>query len=438
MTGRWQDSWTFRIVDQDSGASVSGVPVAVLDEGGRSAGVWVSDVDGTVRIPKHDRPRLRLRVGLHNDEVIELDARSLPDEPVPIVAPRGEEVAQPLPSHPIAVPEHGAGHLLRFARIGVLRQDADVTETAAADRARFVAPADDPGVIRYGVVFEIEQVWQSLGSRAGDLLYSVSLGPGEEVKVAVQDGRWRKKPDARERPLQIVAKMVAARLVGDGLDVTPLEPFVVPDLAGAAMDTVRFLDHRTVRATEALRHRPLGVTPLESERPGGATVRSVRNMRPDGVLTYHFIEPVVRAQHAPRRRAHLPLHRARRVLPGGGAHAAPAASDPGAVPAAEYRDPRRGTPFRARAAAGAARPRLPARHRAGARGGRAAGSYRAAAVRAHHGASSLLLRPAHRRGGPPPTLLCAPPTAPRRGPGAERRDRERGGGPGGELRRVPV
>ena len=292
MTGRWQDSWTFRIVDQDSGASVSGVPVAVLDEGGRSAGVWVSDVDGTVRIPKHDRPRLRLRVGLHNDEVIELDARSLPDEPVPIVAPRGEEVAQPLPSHPIAVPEHGAGHLLRFARIGVLRQDADVTETAAADRARFVAPADDPGVIRYGVVFEIEQVWQSLGSRAGDLLYSVSLGPGEEVKVAVQDGRWRKKPDARERPLQIVAKMVAARLVGDGLDVTPLEPFVVPDLAGAAMDTVRFLDHRTVRATEALRHRPLGVTPLESERPGGATVRSVRNMRPDGVLTYHFIEPV--------------------------------------------------------------------------------------------------------------------------------------------------
>src|SRR2546425_1125071 len=188
MTGRWQDSWTFRIVDQDSGASVSAVPV------------------------------------------------------------------------------HGAGHLLRFARIGVLRQDADVTETAAADRARFVAPADDPGVIRYGVVFEIEQVWQSLGSRAGDLLYSVSLGPGEEVKVAVQDGRWRKKPDARERPLQIVAKMVAARLVGDGLDVTPLEPFVVPDLAGAAMDTVRFLDHRTVRATEALRHRPLGVTPLEIGR----------------------------------------------------------------------------------------------------------------------------------------------------------------------------
>jgi len=299
MTGRWQDSWTFRIVDQDTGASVSGVPVALLDDGGRSAGVWVSDVDGTVRIPKHDRPRLRLRVGLHNDDVIELDARTLPDEPVPIVAPHtGNEVAAepslPPPSRLSAAPApfSDGGHVLRFARIGVLRPDADVTETAAADRARFVAVAADPSVIRYGVVFEVEQVWQSLGSRAGDLLYSVSLGPGEEVKVAVQDGRWRKKPDARERPLQIVAKMVAARLVGDGLDVTPLEPFVVPDLAAAAVDTVRFLDHRTVRASEALRHRPLGVTQLEADKPAGATVRTVRNMRSDGVLTYHFIEPV--------------------------------------------------------------------------------------------------------------------------------------------------
>src|SRR5712692_9349684 len=274
MTGRWQDSWTFRIVDQDTGASVSGVPVALLDDGGRSAGVWVSDVDGTVRIPKHDRPRLRLRVGLHNDDVIELDARTLPDEPVPIVAPHAAAAAAaepslPPPSHVSAAPApfSDGGHLLRFARIGVLRPDADVTETAAADRARFVAVA-------------------------ADLLYSVSLGPGEEVKVAVQDGRWRKKPDARERPLQIVAKMVAARLVGDGLDVTPLEPFIVPDLAAAAADTVRYLDLRTVRAGEALRNRPLGVTQLEADKPAGATVRTVRNMRSDGVLTYHFIEPV--------------------------------------------------------------------------------------------------------------------------------------------------
>src|SRR5207245_10800246 len=56
--------------------------------------------------------------------------------------------------------------------------------------------------------------------------------------------------------------------------------------------TVRVLDDRTVRAGEALRHRPLGVTQLEADKPAGATVRTVRNMRSDGVLTYHFIEPV--------------------------------------------------------------------------------------------------------------------------------------------------
>src|SRR6266849_1061993 len=278
MTGRWQDSWTFRIVDQDTGASVSGVPVALLDDGGRSAGVWVSDVDGTVRIPKHDRPRLRLRVGLHNDDVIELDARTLPDEPVPIVAPHtGSEAAAepslPPPSHVSAAPAplSDGGHLLRFARIGVLRPDADVTETAAADRARFVAVAADPSVIRYGVVFEVEQVWQSLGSRAGDLLYSVSLGPGEEVKVAVQDGRWRKKPDARERPLQIVAKMVAARQLADSMDAMPLDPCVASDLESVAGDTVRLLAERTTRAGEALRRRPLGVTEVAGEAPEGAS-----------------------------------------------------------------------------------------------------------------------------------------------------------------------
>jgi hypothetical protein len=259
----------------------------------------MSDVDGMVRIPKHDRPRLRLRVGLRNDDVIELDARSLPDDPVPIAAPwggGGTEGAGAVdrgnaPSPP-PLPHDQPGHVLRFARIGVLPQDADVTETAAADRARFVAPAADPGVIRYGVVLEVEQIWQSLGPRAGDLLYSVSVGPGEEVKVAVQDGRWRRKPDMRERPLQIVAKMVGARLVGDGIDVVPLEPFVVPDLATAAADTVRFLGHRTVRAGEALRQRPLGVTELEGEKSAGASVRTVRNLRAEGVLTYHFVEPI--------------------------------------------------------------------------------------------------------------------------------------------------
>ena len=80
----WQDSWTFRIVDQDTGAAVPGVPVSVLESGGGAGGYWVSDGDGLVRIPKHDQPRLRLRVGLRNEEAIEFDARSLPDDAIPL------------------------------------------------------------------------------------------------------------------------------------------------------------------------------------------------------------------------------------------------------------------------------------------------------------------------------------------------------------------
>src|SRR5882672_3222860 len=128
----WQDAWTFRIVDQDTGAAVPGVPVSVLESGGRSGGYWVSDSDGLVRIPKHDQPRLRLRVGLRNEEAIEFDARSLPDDPIPLTAPRDisvpgtaapsapAAVASSPPSPPDTTPvqhQPGGGHLMRFARI---------------------------------------------------------------------------------------------------------------------------------------------------------------------------------------------------------------------------------------------------------------------------------------------------------------------------------
>src|SRR6266487_1760438 len=61
--------------------------------GVRAGGYWVSDTDGLVRIPKHDQPRLRLRVGLRNEEAIEFDARSLPDDAIPLTAPRDLSVA---------------------------------------------------------------------------------------------------------------------------------------------------------------------------------------------------------------------------------------------------------------------------------------------------------------------------------------------------------
>lgn len=291
----WQDSWTFRIVDQDTGAAVPGVPVSVLESGGRAGGYWVSDSDGLVRIPKHDQPRLRLRVGLRNEEAIEFDARSLPDDPIPLTAPRDISVpgtgasapavaASPPPEQP--QPAGGGGHLMRFARIGVLPQDQDVT----------AAPSPDATSMRYGVLLEIELVWQSLGAQAGATLYSISLGPGEEVKLAVSDGRWRKSADARERPLQIVAKMVGARQIGDGMDAMPLDAWVASDLPSAAADTVNLLAERTARTCEALRRRALGVTELDGEKApgGGASLRTLRNMRSEGVLTYHFVEPIER------------------------------------------------------------------------------------------------------------------------------------------------
>ncbi len=295
----WQDSWTFRIVDQDTGAAVPGVPVSVLESGGRTGGYWVSDSDGLVRIPKHDQPRLRLRVGLRNEEAIEFDARSLPDDPIPLTAPRDisvpgtataapAAVGSPLPlppppaTAPAAHPEQG--HLMRFARIGVLPQDRDITE----------AQSPDPTSMRYGVLLEIELVWQSLGAQAGATLYSISLGPGEEVKLAVSDGRWRKSADARERPLQIVAKMVGARQIGDGMDAMPLDACVTSDLPSAAADTINLLAERTARTCDALRRRALGVTELDGEKAAGASLRTLRNMRSEGVLTYHFVEPIER------------------------------------------------------------------------------------------------------------------------------------------------
>jgi hypothetical protein len=295
MPSAWQEYWTFRIVDQDTGAAVPGVPVTVREEGGGSAGHWVSDADGLVRIPKHDRARLRLRVGLRAEDTIDLDARSLPDDPVPLAAPPRADADGPSPSVPALVPattpssRDKPGHITRFARIGVFAADADVM-AAAADRGR----GADPGTVRYGGLFEIEQHWQSQGFHAGDVLFSLSLGPGDEAKVAVLDGRWRRKPDNRDRPVQIVAKMIAAPTVGDGLDAVPLEAFVLTELQSAAAETGHYLAHRTARAADALRRRPLGVTELDGEAPAGASLRTVRNMRADGVLTYHFVEPVER------------------------------------------------------------------------------------------------------------------------------------------------
>jgi hypothetical protein len=309
MVTGWQDSWTFRIVDPDTGTAVAGVPVTVSPEGADAGGYWLSDADGLVRIPKHDHPRLRLRVGLRNEEAIELDARALGDDPISLAAPRGVPTisAEPVtridaptvtnpPAAAASAPGRAPGQILRFARIAVLPRDQDIITTPDPALLGAAGAPADPGAMRYGLLLEADAVWQSQGAQAGELLYSVSVGPGDEVKLVVSDGRWRKKPDMRERPLQIVAKMVAARQLTDSVDALPLDPCVAADLESVAGDTVRLLAERTARAGDALRRRPLGVTELTGAAPAGASVRTVRNMRSEGVLSYHVVEPVERYQ----------------------------------------------------------------------------------------------------------------------------------------------
>lgn len=301
MAASWQDHWTFRIVDQDTGAALSGVPVTVLDAGNRSAGFWVSDADGVVQIPKHDGRRLRLRVGLRTEDTIELDARSLSDDPIPLAAPKGLSEEAPADAPVSAVPAQASlpGQVIRYTRIGIAPEDAGMItspDESAAD-----------GVMRYGVIYEIEQVWQALGTEAGDVLYSVSVGPGDEARLAITDGRWRRKGVARDRALHIVPRMVAAWALGDGVDAAPLEPLVVTDVTAAAADTVHFLATRTLRASESLRRRPIGVSEGDDAAPN-AVIRTVRNTRADGVLTYHVVEPVARyrvIERAPRARPAL-------------------------------------------------------------------------------------------------------------------------------------
>ena len=61
------------------------------------------------------------------------------------------------------------------------------------------------------------------------------------------------------------------------------------------MTRSRWGTERTVRTCEALRRRALGITELEGgEQPTGTSVRTLRNMRSEGVLTYHFVEPIER------------------------------------------------------------------------------------------------------------------------------------------------
>src|SRR3989454_706317 len=149
------------ILHQDTGKPAQGVPVTVLDASGNAAGFWVSDADGTVAIPRRDTPRLRLRVGLRNEEPIELATATLGEGPTPLAAPTqlppaaaagGERQALPATPPPPTPAEQTEvpGHVLYFQRLAMFAERAPAPpgpRDAVADF--FTPPADGPAAMRY-------------------------------------------------------------------------------------------------------------------------------------------------------------------------------------------------------------------------------------------------------------------------------------------------
>src|SRR3989449_9042035 len=138
-------------------------------------------------------------------------------------AVRGAPAAQPPPPRAAEQPEV-PGHVLYFQRLVMFAEMPGGASPSPRDGAiDFFSPATDgPSAMRYGVLVEVEEYWQSLGVLWGELLYSVTLTPGDEAKLAVLDGRWRREADGRERPLQILARMGGTARLGDL--ITALRP----------------------------------------------------------------------------------------------------------------------------------------------------------------------------------------------------------------------
>ncbi|PYO98759.1 MAG: hypothetical protein DMD61_09095 [Gemmatimonadetes bacterium] len=326
MTSGAKDVWLFRIVHQDTGKPAQGVPVTVLEKSGNAAGYWVSDADGIVAIPRRDTPRLRIRVGLRSEDPIELTTATLSEGPTPLAAPTqlppsltvsggGRDSTSgtapaPAPAGPAPSPTRPApdqqelpGHVLYFQRLAVFGDKtvgAPATGGGGGGADFFATPGDGPSAMRYGALIDVEEYWQSLGVQWGELLYSVTLTPGDEAKLAVLDGRWRREVEGRERPLQILARMVGTSMLGDLITALrpelQLDPLTLtePALEPATADTVHMIRDRTERMSNALRRRPLGVVDAPADAPATGAVRHVRNTTRDRLVTFHFFEPLER------------------------------------------------------------------------------------------------------------------------------------------------
>jgi len=314
-----KDIWVFRIVQQDTGKPAPGVPMTVLDQAGNPLAHLASDAEGVVQLPRRPGPRLRLRVGLRSEEPIELNTALLGDEPTDLVAPSrlpelkvtvtaaAADEPLPRPAAPaaasLAAPagEPVPPHVVYYQRLAMFADTVAHTDAVSQAEADFFAlgtPEDAP--LRYGVVIEVEESWQSQGVQWGELLHSVSLTPGDEARLAVLDGRWRKDTDGRERPIQILARMVGSSMLGDLVTSLRaelmLDPVTLaePALDAAATETVQLLRERTERQSHALRRRPLGLVEAPADAPATTAVRTVRNTTADRLVTFHFFEPLER------------------------------------------------------------------------------------------------------------------------------------------------
>jgi hypothetical protein len=312
------ETWTLRVVDADTRAPAPGVPVSLLDADGTPAGYWVSDAAGLVAIPRVDATRIRVRVGLRSEPPTEIAVALLDAGTAEVAAPRSLLPATTTERLPVAADrspspvERDTGALtLRFSRIAALPLEADAAAGALPSGPVdfFEPPVPSAAGLRYGALLEMELYWQSQGYLAGDLLYTGTLAPGEELAFEVFDARWRwswgptRAASRPARPVELMARLIAGSALANALasedGALPIEPITIPRtntaLQAAAAESVRELLERTVHASSSLRRRALRVTEALTGAPSPGTVRrTVRNPDATRALGVHFFEPIER------------------------------------------------------------------------------------------------------------------------------------------------
>jgi len=312
------ESWTLRVVHPETREPVSGVPVSLLDAAGNPAGYWVTDINGVVALPRIDATRILVRVGLRSEPPKEVEVAALDSGTVVVTAPPALLPAtsgERLPveqsrstSGDAAAIGGGASPTLRFSRLAVLPLEAESITGLAAQVDFFQSPVPSGSGIRYGALLEMELYWQSLGYAAGDLLYTGTLSPGEELAFDVFDARWRwtwgpsRSANRPARPLELIARLIAGTTLANALagedGALPLDPVNLPDgpaaIPAAAAESVRELVQRAGYAAGSLRRRALRIVEATTDQPAADCQRRVVRNPDSRPLAFHYFEPVER------------------------------------------------------------------------------------------------------------------------------------------------